>query len=71
MSILRRIQSGDNQSPGTSNGIPAGQTTGSMQTRRIVAPAPPNGQDTYQDLKSRVQNKLLAELDPSVECFEG
>jgi len=67
MSILRRIQSGDNQSPATSNGIPAGQTTGSMQTRRIVAPTTPNGQDTYQDLKSRVQNKLLAELDPSVD----
>ena len=67
MSILRRIQSGDNQSPATPNGIPAGQTTGSMQTRRIVAPATSNGQDTYQDLKSRVQNKLLAELDPSVD----
>lgn len=67
MSILRRIQSGDNQSPATPNGIPAGQTTGSMQTRRIVAPNTPNGQDTYQDLKSRVQNKLLAELDPSVD----
>ncbi len=67
MSILRRIQSADNQSAATQNGNPAAQTTGSMQTRRIVAPPTQNGQDTYQDLKTRVQNKLLAELDPSVD----
>lgn len=67
MSILRRIQSTENQVPENHNGSSNGQTTSSLQTRRMTSTSTQNNQDTYQDLKSRVQNKLLAELDPSVD----
>ena len=67
MSILRRIQSSENQVTENHNGSSNGQTTSSLQTRRMTSTSTQNNQDTYQDLKSRVQNKLLAELDPSVD----
>jgi len=67
MSILRRIQSTDGQTHLTQNGGNNGQSSPPSQSRRIVSPIAEKGQDTYQDLKSRVQNKLLAELDPSVD----
>ena len=38
-----------------------------MQSRRIMSNSAQNSQDTYQDLKTRVQTKLLAEIDPSVD----
>ncbi len=65
MSILKRIQGSENNLSQT----PAGpQSNGmNMQTRRVTAPSAPTTQDTYQDLKSRVQNKLLAGLDPQMD----
>ncbi len=69
MSILKRIQSGDGQlanpqSPeGNAPSLP-------MQARRPMTPVGQGSQDTYQDLKTRVQNKLLAELDPTVDVTE-
>jgi pilus assembly protein CpaF len=38
-----------------------------VQARRITAPTTPAQQDTYQDLKTRVQNKLLSSLDPNTD----
>jgi pilus assembly protein CpaF len=35
-----------------------------------MAPVGQGSQDTYQDLKTRVQTKLLAELDPTVDVTE-
>jgi pilus assembly protein CpaF len=69
MSILKRIQGG---APGTPSGAPGGEqrnTTGSgnVPPRRVSAPSIPSAQDTYQDLKNRVQHKLLAGLDPSTD----
>lgn len=65
MSILRRITNGDNsasgQSPNTDN-----LASASSQIRRPAAATGPN-QDTFQDLKTRVQNKLLAGLDPTLD----
>ncbi len=65
MSILKRIQGSENSLSQT----PAGpQSNGiNMQTRRVTAPSAPTTQDTYQDLKTRVQNKLLAGLDPQMD----
>ncbi len=71
MSILKRIQGG-----GTSNGsTPPAQNGGgnsehfssNVQPRRVSAPNIPSTLDTYQDLKARVQNKLLAGLDPTTD----
>ncbi len=67
MSILRRIQSNDNQSAGLNNGTADGGVTAPPQPRRVLTAAAQSSQDTYQDLKTRVQNKLLSELDPSVD----
>jgi pilus assembly protein CpaF len=38
-----------------------------MQARRAVPQVSATQQDTYQDLKTRVQNKLLAGLDPTMD----
>jgi len=85
MSILRRIQSGDqgntqnNQpsSPAQPNGnapmqqYGAGVPNNPMQAqRRINTTMGQASQDTYQDLKTRVQTKLLSELDPSVDVTQ-
>lgn len=76
MSILRRIQSGDQSNPQNGqqqngNSIPAnasGNPTNPLQAQhRILSNQAQSSQDTYQDLKTRVQTKLLSEIDPSVD----
>jgi pilus assembly protein CpaF len=69
MSILKRIQEG------TPNGQTSPNVTGeggdraapTLQARRQNAPNVPSSMDTYQDLKTRVQNKLLDGLGPSTD----
>jgi pilus assembly protein CpaF len=74
MSLLKRIEQG--QSSETGSKLPGpGQTGGnsdnsrlsSLQTRRTNAPITSPQAGSYFDLKTRVQNKLLAELDPSMD----
>ncbi len=81
MSLLRRIEQGQNQGQGnnTANQVPGstGQSGGSgsgegsrlsaLQARRVSAPITSPQAGSYFDLKTRVQNKLLAELDPSMD----
>ena len=70
MSILKRIQggtSGGQQPPSTPAGNDQHNNTSNLQTRRVSAPNVSSAQDTYQDLKTRVQNKLLSGLDPSMD----
>jgi pilus assembly protein CpaF len=64
MSILRRITNGDNPQGSQSSNADTSPTAGGV--RRPGVPAGPN-QDTLQDLKTRVQNKLLAGLDPTMD----
>lgn len=69
MSILKRIQ-GNNNSNGSSNppntpGINPPTSPSLQPARRVAAPNIPTAQDTYQDLKSRVQSKLISGLDPT------
>lgn len=66
MSILKRIQGTDTPSQGSTGGGGEHFMLGT-QTRRVSAPSMPAGQDGYQDLKTRVQNKLLASLDPKTD----
>jgi len=58
MSLLRRIEqekrSGSQQTS---------QQMSEMQVRRRAAPS----RDAYMDLKTRIQNKLIAELDPTMD----
>ncbi len=54
---------------GTAATSGGGSRMGGIAARRV---APPGVQqrDTYHDLKTRVQNKLLAELDPSMDVSQ-
>ena len=73
MSLLKRIEQGqgsdsDPKSQGASK--PGGSDTSrlsSLQTKRTNAPITSPQAGSYFDLKTRVQNKLLAELDPSMD----
>ena len=79
MSLLKRIEQGNQQGQG-SNSAPAQSSGGgsqsgggdssrlsSLQARRVSAPITSPQAGSYFDLKTRVQNKLLAELDPSID----
>lgn len=71
MSLLKRIEQGQgstpeqNQASGQQPG--EGSRLASLQARRVSAPSATPQAGTYFDLKTRVQNKLLAELDPSMD----
>ena len=79
MSLLKRIEQGQARNadqsaqprpatPGPSSGGEqgGGGLTG-LQARRVTAPNTTPQSGTYFDLKVRVQNKLLSELDPSMD----
>lgn len=75
MSLLKRIEQG--QSGGTPSGGSSGSSGSSqggdnsrlsnLQSRRVNAPITSPQAGSYFDLKTRVQNKLLSELDPSMD----
>jgi pilus assembly protein CpaF len=72
MSLLKRIEQGQGKSPEQSAGVsqPSGGDSSrlsSLQARRVSAPNAAPQAGTYFDLKTRVQNRLLAELDPSMD----
>src|SRR5512141_1425074 len=71
MSLLKRIEQGNS---GNSSGQPPSDNQGgegsrlsSLQARRVNAPITSPQAGSYFDLKTRVQNKLLSELDPSMD----
>jgi len=61
MSLLKRIE-GVKPKPGAEP-LPSSRGTGLAFKRPVLAPA----RDTYFDLKTRVQNRLIAELDPKMD----
>lgn len=83
MSLLRRIEQGQSagqqpSSPQTpQQNAPANPPTGggggdasrlsSLQARRVSAPTSAPQTGSYFDLKTRVQNRLLGEIDPSTD----
>lgn len=70
MSLLKRIEKGQSGNPpgGSSEGQSAdGSRLSSLQARRVNAPTTSPQAGSYFDLKTRVQNKLLSELDPSMD----
>lgn len=72
MSLLKRIEQGQGkpseQSPGAPQAPAADPSRlSSLQARRVSAPSATPQAGTYFDLKTRVQNRLLAELDPSMD----
>ena len=71
MSLLKRIEqghSGNSSGPSSSdNQGGEGSRLSSLQSRRVNAPITSPQAGSYFDLKTRVQNKLLSELDPSMD----
>jgi pilus assembly protein CpaF len=73
MSLLKRIEQGQgsDSSPKSQGEAKPGSADSSrlssLQTRRTNAPITSPQAGSYFDLKTRVQNKLLAELDPSTD----
>jgi pilus assembly protein CpaF len=77
MSLLKRIEQGQGGSSGSSGqpsagggaqgGGGEGSRLSSLQARRVNAPITSPQAGSYFDLKVRVQNKLLSELDPSMD----
>jgi len=72
MSLLKRIEQGQGGNS-SSSGQPSdnqgaeGSRLSSLQARRVNAPTTSPQAGSYFDLKTRVQNKLLSELDPSMD----
>lgn len=66
MSLLRRIEKGQS---GQDDGAESGGVK-SLQSRRIAPPEGDAQRDAYFDLKSRVQNRLLSELDPTTDVTQ-
>ena len=64
MSLLKRIER---------EGGPQGNKPqrSSLQSRRTAAPRPKAEQSTLADLKTRVQQRLLAELDPAMDISQA
>ena len=74
MSLLKRIEQGQGGSSSSGGSTPENQGGGaegsrlsSLQARRVNAPITSPQAGSYFDLKTRVQNKLLSELDPSMD----
>ncbi|HSL28447.1 MAG TPA: CpaF family protein [Anaerolineales bacterium] len=72
MSLLKRIeqgQGGNSSGSGQSSNNQGGEGSrlSSLQARRVNAPITSPQAGSYFDLKTRVQNKLLSELDPSMD----
>jgi pilus assembly protein CpaF len=70
MSLLKRIEQGQGGgSSGQSSDNQGGENSrlSSLQARRVNAPITSPQAGSYFDLKTRVQNKLLSELDPSMD----
>lgn len=67
MSLLKRIEQGQGKTTPLSNESDNGSRLTNLQARRAAAPGANAQRDTYLDLKTRVQNRLLSELDPTMD----
>jgi len=70
MSLLKRIEQGKQSGEEESSGSGTGPRLGTLEARRVSPPRKDAQDETYADLKVRVQNRLLAELDPSIDVSE-
>ena len=69
MSLLKRIEQG-RQTGAEEPASGGGSRLGTLEARRVSPPRKDAQDETYADLKVRVQNRLLAELDPSIDVSE-
>jgi len=75
VSLLRRIEQGQNgqgslpspSSAGDGKSTGDGSRLAALQGKRVSTPVTAPQSGSYYDLKTRVQNKLLSELDPATD----
>jgi hypothetical protein len=67
MSLLKRIEQGHGSNSPAGPGEADKSRLLAMQARRVAPPGVAAQKDTYLDLKTRVQNRLFAELDPTMD----
>jgi pilus assembly protein CpaF len=67
MSLLKRIEQGHGSNSPAGPGDSDKSRLIAMQARRVAPPGVSAQKDTYLDLKTRVQNRLFAELDPTMD----
>jgi pilus assembly protein CpaF len=67
MSLLKRIEQGQGTPTTPVDDNETKSRLMSMQARRVIPPGVGAQKDTYADLKNRVQARLLAELDPTMD----
>ena len=70
MSLLKRIEQGKTSGDEDASLVSGGSRLGTLEARRVSPPRKDAQDETYADLKVRVQNRLLAELDPSIDVSE-
>lgn len=77
MSLLKRLEKGQGKQPDSRKGQPEAPTDGAggshlsnLQSRRNAGTSKDSQRDTYFDLKKRVQNRLLAEMDPMMDVTQ-
>lgn len=70
MSLLKRIELGKKSDDEDDGLVGGGSRLGTLEARRVSPPRKDAQDETYADLKVRVQNRLLAELDPSIDVSE-
>lgn len=70
MSLLKRIEQGKPSGDEDASLGGGGSRLGTLEARRVSPPRKDAQDETYADLKVRVQNRLLAELDPSIDVSE-
>ena len=67
MSLLKRIEQGQIGDQPPESEEEGESRLAAIRTRRMPPPGVSPQRDTYFDLKTRVQNRLLGELDPSMD----
>ncbi len=67
MSLLKRIEQGQTTTTSSGNGGKSTSQLGKIQSKEGPVGGTSSQRDTYSDLKTRVQNRLLAELDPTMD----
>lgn len=72
MSLLKRIEKGQEGNAASGEATSEGSSRlMNLQARRVAPPGVNTQRDTYFDLKTRVQNRLLAELDPTMDISQS
>lgn len=67
MSLLRRIEKKPSSSPAPTPASVAPETSPGDAGGEVQRRAVPRARDAYMDLKTRVQNRLITEMDPSMD----